>query len=84
MTPVSPTALKATELAANTTVVVYAEHQPPYIPLPVVKYPDGLVYSEWQPNEEEAAILARGGRLTIRLWQWTFNQPLQPVAVEVV
>lgn len=63
------------------TKVVYAKNQPEYLPLPAIRFPDGRMYTEWRPTEEELQQLINGEH--IRLWVWTFNQPLQPVALEV-
>lgn len=69
-------------------LIVYAEHQAEYTPLPTYQFDDGRVYSEWSPTPEEVALLmsalATGEPVKIRLWQWTFGQPLQPVLLEVV
>ena len=83
MIPVTKEEL-ATKRWPDAQLVVYAEQQPEYTPLPVVRFPDGTVFSEWQPSADEAALLAKGGTLRIRLWQFTFHQPLQPVRVELV
>lgn len=69
-------------------VVTYAKGQKEYDLLPVIRFADGKVYSEWTPTKEELSQLmvqmATGHVVKIRLWQWTFNHPLQPVALEVV
>lgn len=74
--------------APGTTLVVYAENQPEYIPLPARRYPDGSTFHEWSITEPERQALIdallEGKELRIRVWQWTFNQPLQPVRVELV
>ncbi len=72
------------EVPENGIRTVYAKNQPPYFPLSVIKFEDGRVYSEWEPTDEELALLSKGGKIRIRLWQYTFNQPLQPVRVELV
>jgi hypothetical protein len=77
MKPVTPQTLHE-----NATLVVYAEDQPQYCPFPVSRDPEGLLMTEWEPNEEERAVLAAGGR--IRLWVNTFNQPLPPLRMEAV
>lgn len=61
--------------------VVLAKDQPEYNPLPALIFADGVVMTEWELTEEERLRLVRGERL--RLWIWTFGQPLQPVALEV-
>lgn len=62
--------------------VVYGAGQPEYRPLPAIRDRQGRVMTEWELDEVDRAVIARGGR--IRLWVWTFNGPLQPVAVEAV
>jgi len=63
-------------------LVIYAEDQPEYLPLPVSKTDDGVLMSEWEPTPEERAVLAAGGR--IRIFTHTYNKPLQPFSVEAV
>lgn len=77
MTPVTPK-----ELHEGAKLVIHAEHQPEYNPLPTSQGDDGVVMTEWQPSEDERKILAEGGR--VRLWISTFNQKLQPVVLEAV
>lgn len=65
--------------------VVFAKDQPEYDPLPAVYTPNdpqGCVRTEWELSAEELATVMNGGR--VRLWIWTFRQPLQPVMLEVV
>ncbi len=76
MTPVEPSVLPA-----GATLVVFAKDQPEYIPLPAAVTADGCVMTEWEPTALELDALLTGGRL--RIWLWTFGQPLQPIAVEV-
>jgi hypothetical protein len=78
---------------AGATKVTYAKDQPEYTPLPANLFPDGSMYTEWRPSEDELARLLAGEH--IRLWVWTnalicpkcgqHEHPhlLQPVAVEV-
>lgn len=84
MEPVSKDELTKLEGAE---LVVYAEHQPEYIPLPVMRSPDGAVYSEWKLTEEELTDLLHrmvdGEDVRVRLHQLTFGGPLQPVRVEI-
>lgn len=61
--------------------IVFAKDQPEYRQLPALIYPDGRVRTEWAPTDEERLAIAHGEN--IRLWIWTFNRPLQPVAIEV-
>jgi len=61
--------------------IIYAKNQPEYVPLPVLKRSDGVVLSRWKLTDQERAAIASGA--DIFLFNWTFNQPLQPVAIEV-
>ena len=61
--------------------VEFAKHQREYRTLPALQWRDGKVLTEWELTEEERAAIARGEN--IRLWVWTFNKPLQPIALEV-
>lgn len=63
-------------------IVVIAKDQPQYDPLPAARSAHGLVMTEWELSAEELAAVVNGGR--IRLWTWTFGQPFQPIALEVV
>lgn len=59
--------------------VVFAKEQPEYRALPALVFPDGKVLTEWAFSNDERAAIARGENL--RLWVWTFGNPLQPVAL---
>ena len=61
--------------------VVYAKDQPQYKPLPVLRRDDGVLLSRWKLTDEAPQAIANGADLF--LFNWTFNQPLQPVAIEV-
>lgn len=65
----------------GTRAIVIAKDQPEYTPLPALLYDDGKVLTEWAFSEEERAAVAKGENL--RLWVWTFGQPLQPVALQI-
>ena len=77
MKPVSPIVpgLKLPE-------VVYATNQPEYNPLPVYKADDGVVLSRWKLSLKERLVMLIRGDLY--LWVCTFNQPLQPVSLQVM
>ena len=62
--------------------VILGKDQPEYTPLPGACDADGVVLTEWELTAEELAAVLAGGR--VRLWIYTFNRPLQPVALEVV
>jgi hypothetical protein len=61
--------------------IIYAKDQPQYKPLPVLKKADGVLLSRWRFTDEECAAITNGA--DIFLMNWTFNQPLQPVAIFV-
>ncbi len=64
--------------------VTYAAKQSEYLPLPstVGAEPECEVTTEWELSEDERTLLARGGRVQLKLW--TFGDPLQPVLLSVV
>jgi hypothetical protein len=74
-------AVEPAALHEGAALVVIAKDQPEYLPLPASVSPDGVVMTEWEPTAEELARLMNGGR--VRLWIYTFRNPLQPVSVEV-
>jgi hypothetical protein len=63
----------------NAAEVVYAKDQPEYIPLPTLKFSDGLVVSRWTLNWKERLRLLFGGSVYLGLL--TFNGPLQPILI---
>ena len=76
MRPVEPTTIHE-----GARRVVFGAGQDQYVPLPATVDGAGLVQTEWEPSAEDLGRLFAGGRL--RIWLYTFGQPLQPVAVEV-
>lgn len=54
----------------------YGENQPQYIPLPVMKFPDGMMISCWELTDEEVEEIVKNKKLYISMM--TFNHPLQP------
>ena len=62
--------------------ITFAKDQPEYTPLPACIDSSGLVLTEWEFTAEDLAAILNGGRL--RLWVWTFRQPLQPMMLEAV
>lgn len=62
--------------------IVFAKDHPQYEPLPAAIDTQGLVMTEWEFSAEDLAAIVNGGR--VRLWIWTFRQPLQPIQMEVV
>lgn len=61
--------------------VVYAKDQPQYRPLPVLRNSQGVLLSRWKLSDEEREAIAAGADLF--LYNWTFNQALQPVRIEI-
>jgi len=60
---------------------VYAANQPEYNPLPVFKDCEGTVLSRWHLSlRERLRVLFKGD---VYLWVSTFNQPLQPLLMQV-
>lgn len=64
-----------------TSEIVYAKDQPQYIPLPVLRNKQGVVMSRWALTEEERDAIHAGADIYLSIH--TFNQPLQPVRLEV-
>jgi hypothetical protein len=61
--------------------VVYAKNQPQYNPLPALRNKDGVVLSRWTLSESERTAIAKGADIFLSVH--TFNQPLQPLQIEV-
>jgi hypothetical protein len=80
-----PKAFTADQLATLPPhrVVVFAEDQPQYRPLPTVLLAgnEGRVISRWALTDEERAAIANGEDLYIELL--TFAGPLQPILPSV-
>lgn len=77
MQPVSPVLSPEFE----SRQITYAEHQKEYIPLPVHRNSQGVVLSRWTLTDTEREAIAHGA--DIFLINCTFNQPIQPVRLEV-
>lgn len=76
MKPASPVAYDS-ETRWGISEIVYAKDQPQYLPLPALRWPDGLVVSRWHPSWKERLLLILGGDVYLGLL--TFNNPLQPI-----
>jgi hypothetical protein len=74
--PISPVAYDP-ETRWGISEITFAKNQPEYIPLPALRFSDGLVVTRWKPSFLERLTIALGG--DIYLGQLTFNNPLQPV-----
>lgn len=58
---------------------ILAEHQPQYLPLPVVRLhgTDGRVISKWSLTDDERTAIAAGADIYVE--QLTFNECFQPI-----
>jgi len=83
VTPVDKTVLEALAQVIDKPckITVYAENQSQYLPLPALVFEDGKILTEWTLTEAERVRIAAGEN--IRLWIWTYNRPLQPVALQI-
>ena len=61
--------------------VVYAKDQPQYIPLPAYRTDDGMVVTRWRGTWKERLRFLLFGDLWLSML--TYNQPLQPVKLEL-
>lgn len=77
MEPVSP----VTTEEFKDYETVYAKDQPEYNPLPAIRTSDGTVLTRWRPTEQERQAIAEGADILLTIL--TFNQPLQPLMMEV-
>jgi hypothetical protein len=84
MKPVEPDHPQWTK-DVNWRLVQFAKNQPQYEPLPayIEDSPMGTVITEWELSEEERKAIAEGACI-IRLSILTFQEPLQPVKLEVI
>lgn len=76
MKPASPVAYDP-ETRWGISEITYAKDQPGYIPLPALRFDDGLVVTRWDLTWKERLILLFGGSVFLGLL--TFNKPLQPI-----
>ena len=77
MTPVSPVLVPEFVAAEK----VYAVDQPQYDPLPVIRNRTGVVLSRWKLTDAEREAVANGADVFLSIL--TFNQPLQPLRIEI-
>ena len=61
----------------NFPEVVFAKHQPEYLPLPAISNPEGRVTTRWCLSWRERLQALWGGNVWLQVL--TFNHPLQPV-----
>ena len=61
--------------------VVFAKDQPQYRPLPAYRAEDGTVLTRWRFTWWERLRVLCSGNCYV--WTLTFNQPLQPILLDV-
>lgn len=76
MKPASPVAHDP-ETRWGVSELVFAKDQKEYLPLPAIKFDDGLVVTRWRLSFREWLVLIFGGN--VYLGVLTYNQPLQPI-----
>lgn len=76
MKPVSPVAYDP-ETRWGISEITFAEDQPEYIPLPALRFNDGLVVTRWDLTIGERLRILFGGSIFLGLL--TFNKPIQPI-----
>lgn len=69
------------ETPTGWTRVTYAKDQPEYLPLPVVRAPNGEIVTCWRLSRWERLRLLISGRFFLIVL--TFNNPLQPMQLTV-
>jgi hypothetical protein len=74
--PISPVAYDP-ETRWGVSEIVFAKEQPQYIPLPALKFEDGLVVTRWKLSWRERVNLIFGDSIYLGLL--TYNRPLQPI-----
>ncbi len=72
MKPVSPVIP-----GRNVPEVIFAKHQPEYLPLPAISDPEGQVTTRWELTWREWFQILWGGNVWLQVL--TFNHPLRPV-----
>ena len=78
MNPISPVYLDS-EDRWGVSEITYAKDQPQYIPLPALKFQDGLVVTRWSLSWKERLTILLGGSVYLGLL--TYNHPLQPIRI---
>ena len=78
MKPVSPVALDSEDRWGVSEITI-AKDQPEYVPLPALKFQDGLVVTRWSLSWKERLTILLGGSVYLGLL--TYNHPLQPIRI---
>lgn len=76
MKPLSPVAYDP-EDRWGVSEITFAKDKPQYVPLPALKFHDGLVVTRWGFSFLERIQILFGGSVYLGLL--TYNQPLQPI-----
>ena len=79
MTPVDPR-IDPALVPDGSRPVVIAKDQPEYVPLPVVRTPDGQVITRWELTPEERAAIAGGADVFVTLFS---HGPINPLFVTI-
>lgn len=78
MKPISPVAYDP-ETRWGVSEITFAKDQSEYLPLPALKFQDGLVVTRWSLSLWERVAILFGGSVYIGLL--TYNKPLQPIRI---
>lgn len=78
MTPASPVCADSDD-RWGVSEVTFAKDQPEYIPLPAIKFQDGLVVTRWSLSLADRIKILLGG--SVYLGMLTYNRPLQPIRI---
>jgi len=61
-------------------MIIIAKNQPPYLPLPAWKGPDGVRVTRWKLSWKERLYVLFGGSIWVTIS--TFGKKLQPLKLE--
>jgi hypothetical protein len=78
MKPQSPVAYDP-ETRWGVSEITFAKDQPQYIPLPALRFQDGLVVTRWKMSWKERIQILFGSSVYLGLL--TYNRPLQPIRI---
>lgn len=81
MKPASPVAYDP-ETRWGVSEITFAKDQPEYLPLPALKFQDGLVVTRWSLSFWERLHVLFSG--SVFLGMLTYNHPLQPVIMSTM
>lgn len=78
MKPISPVAYDP-ETRWGVSEITFAKDQTEYLPLPALKFQDGLVVTRWSLSFWERVNVLLGGSVYLGLL--TYGRPLQPIKI---